>query len=191
MIHRAFTRTEGDPFSFRAASGRWNPPGSGSSQHRPSTPPHAIHFRPCHLESNKSEGTPDRSQRGNQHSSSEPTAGPYHVCPSAVGLVRQRSLPESWTKAVVVCRCLFERNGPPAAQGAMLASMYSPLIAIVGMWGNLRRTIESSSNPDIPGILKSVRMMSGRTSRRILRATNPSSAARTENPKLRTMAAVV
>ena len=73
----------------------------------------------------------------------------------------------------------------------MLASMYSPLIAIVGMWGNLRRTIESSSNPDIPGILKSVRMMSGRTSRRILRATNPSSAARTENPKLRTMAAVV
>ncbi len=36
--------------------------------------------------------------------------------------------------------------------------MYSPLMAIVGISGNLRRTIESSSNPDMPAILKSQRI---------------------------------
>ena len=72
----------------------------------------------------------------------------------------------------------------------MFARIYSPLIAIVGIFGNLRRTIESVSNLDIPGILRPVRIMSGRTSRSILSATNPSSAVRTENPKLRTIPAV-
>ncbi len=55
-------------------------------------------------------------------------------------------------------------------------------MAIVWIPGNWLRIVDSNSKPDIPGMLRSVRMMSGISCRISCNAENPSEAVRTRYP---------
>jgi hypothetical protein len=55
-------------------------------------------------------------------------------------------------------------------------------MAITGIAGNRERTTESNSNPDMPGMLRSERRISGISVRNSRSAENPSWAHRTRYP---------
>src|SRR5438105_13629136 len=61
-------------------------------------------------------------------------------------------------------------------------AVYAPLIAITEIWGKRRRSTERNSNPDILGIFRSERTMSGRVRLSCKRASKPSSAMEVSYP---------
>ena len=74
----------------------------------------------------------------------------------------------------------FRIKGVGVNSGRHFIAENAPLIAITLIEGKRRRTTESNSKPDMPGMLRSERMISGTSFRISTSAENPSWADRTE-----------
>ncbi len=90
-------------------------------------------------------------------------------------------LPRSAAK-IINASCLSHRKRRRQPQAVLPSPENAPLIAITRIPGNRRRTTERNSKPDMPGMFRSERMMSGISCRISDKAEKPSSAERTLYP---------